>query len=61
MISGWMPWSGPGAIVLIFGMMNAQKYISILQENLAQGMEATCLLGDMPLIKELIFQQDNDP
>ena len=24
-------------------------------------MEATCLLGDMPPVDQLIFQEDNDP
>lgn len=33
----------------------------MLQENLTQSMEATCLLGDVPPIEELIYPQDNDP
>ncbi|KAI1003599.1 hypothetical protein K3495_g4608 [Podosphaera aphanis] len=61
MIWGCMAWSGPGAMVQVVGKMNAQQYISILQENLTLCMEAASLLEDMPPADQLIFQQDNDP
>lgn len=61
MIWACMTWSGPGAMVQIMGRMDTEQYISILDQNLFRSMEATCLLGDMPPVDQLIFQQDNDP
>ncbi|KAI1004513.1 hypothetical protein K3495_g3698 [Podosphaera aphanis] len=61
MIWACMTWSGPGAMVQVMGRMDTQQYISILDQNLICSMEATCLLGDMPPVDQLIFQQDNDP
>ena len=61
MIWACMIWSGPGAMVQVMGRMNIQQYISIFDQNLICSMEATCLLGDIPPVDQLIFQQDNDP
>ncbi|KAI0997809.1 hypothetical protein K3495_g10379 [Podosphaera aphanis] len=61
MIRACMTWSGPGAMVQVTGRMDTQQYINILDQNLICSMEATCLLGDMPPVDQLIFQQDNDP
>lgn len=56
-----MAWSGPGAIVQVIGGMIAKQYLGILYENLMRCMEITSFLGDMPMVDQLIFQQDNDP
>ena len=61
MIWACMTWSEPGAMVRVMGSMDTQQYINILDQNLICSMEATCLLGDMPPINQLIFQQGNDP
>jgi len=48
-------WNGIGTLALIDGIMNAEKYIEILNENL----EVAVL--KMGLNEGFVFQQDNDP
>lgn len=55
MVWGCFAWSGVGELVHIDGIMNADKYIHILSEN----MEASLL--KVGLEDNFIFQQDNDP
>jgi len=45
-------WNGVDALVQINGIMNADKYIEIINENL----EESCKMG----LEEFIFQQDNE-
>ncbi|KAI0997290.1 hypothetical protein K3495_g10896 [Podosphaera aphanis] len=60
MIWACMTWSGPchGSGNGKDGHRTVHHYF---RPNLICSMEATCLLGDMPPVDQLIFQQDNDP
>ena len=55
MLWGCFSWNGTGTLVPIDGIMNTDKYISIINNNLE---EATV---KMNLEEEFIFQQNNDP
>lgn len=55
MVWGCFAWSGVGNLVHIDGIMIAEKYIDILNENLE---ESILKLG---LENGFTFQQDNDP
>ena len=55
MVWGCFAWSGVGNLFKIDGIMTADTYISILNENLKESLLKTGLR------KTIIFQQDNDP
>lgn len=55
MVWGCFSWFGVGNLVLINGIMTAEGYIDILNENLEES------LLKMELEDNYIFQQDNDP
>ena len=55
MVWGCFAWSGVGELAQIDGIMNADKYIDILSENL----EPSIL--KIGLENGFLFQQDNDP
>ena len=48
-------WNGIGTLAPIDGIMNADKFIDIINENLEEAVLK------MDLDKEFILQQDNDP
>lgn len=56
MVWGCMTWDGPGFICKIDGKMDAELYISILDEDLLSTLEYYGLNH-----QDIIFQQDNDP
>jgi len=55
MVWGCFSWNGVGTLVLVDGIMNADKHINIINENLEKA------ILKMNLDKEFIFQQGNDP
>ena len=55
MVWGCFAWSGVGNLVKIDGIMTADSYITILNENLEESLLKTGLEN------KFIFQQDNDP
>lgn len=55
MVWGCFSWGGVGQLVKIDGIMNADVYIDILNENLEVSLIQTGLENNF------IFQQDNDP
>lgn len=55
MVWGCFAWSGVGSLVKIDGIMTADSYINILQENLEISLIQT------GLEEKFLFQQDNDP
>lgn len=56
MIWGCFCWSGPGFITKIQGTMDSDLYCSILEDEFKQTLEYYGLE-----VKDIIFQQDNDP
>ena len=55
MVWGCFSWGGAGSLVRINGIMTADTYITILQENLEVSLIKTSLEN------KFMFQQDNDP
>jgi hypothetical protein len=56
MVWGCMSWNGVGILAEVEGRMNAEQYVSILEDNLLPTMENSGISE-----KSIIFQQDNDP
>jgi len=56
MVWGCMGWNGVGILCEVEGRMNAEQYISILEECLLKSMEESGIDEE-----DIIFQQDNDP
>ena len=56
MMRGCMGWKGVGYSCKIDGKMDADLYVSILDDELEQSME---YLGKTA--EDMVFQQDNDP
>jgi hypothetical protein len=56
MVWGCMGWNGVGILCEVEGRMNAEQYISILEECLLRSMEESGIDEE-----DIIFQQDNDP
>ena len=55
MLWGCFSWNGVGSLVQIEGIINADKYIEIINENLEEAVLK------MDLEEEFILQQDNNP
>ena len=51
-----MGWEGVGRLAEVEGKMNADQYVSILEDNPLPSMEESGFSA-----KDVIFQQDNDP
>ena len=51
-----MGWEGVGRLAEVEGKMNADHYVSILEDNLLSSLEESGFS-----IEDVIFQQDNDP
>jgi hypothetical protein len=56
MVWGCMGWNGVGIVCEVEGSMNAEQYVSILEECLLRSMEESDVDEE-----DIIFQQDNDP
>jgi hypothetical protein len=56
MVWGCMGWNGVGVLCEVEGRMNAEQYISILEECLLRSMQESVVDEE-----DIIFQQDNDP
>ena len=56
MVWGCMGWNGVGQLAEIEGRMNADQYVSILEDHMLPSLEESGLSEE-----EMIFQQDNDP
>ena len=56
MVWGCMGWNGVGILAEVEGRMNAEQYVSILEDNLLPTMENSGIPEE-----SIIFQQDNDP
>lgn len=56
MVWGCMGWNGVGQLAEVEGRMDADQYVSILEDYLLPSMEDFGIST-----QELIFQQDNDP
>ena len=56
MVWGCMGWNGVGHLAKVEGRMNADQYVSILEDNMLPSLEESGIPEE-----EVIFQQDNDP
>jgi len=56
MVWGCMGWNGVGQLAEVEGRMDADQYVSILEDHLLPSMENSGIST-----QKLIFQQDNDP
>ena len=56
MVWGCMGWNGVGILAEVEGRMDAEQYVSILEDNLLSSMENSGIPKE-----SIIFQQDNDP
>ena len=56
MVWGCMGWEGVGRLAEVEGKMNADQYVSILEDNLLPSLEESGFSAE-----DVIFQQDNDP
>jgi len=56
MVWGCMGWNGVGHLAEVEGKMNADQYVSILEDHMLPSLEESGISGE-----EVIFQQDNDP
>lgn len=56
MVWGCMEWNGIGQLAEIEGKMDADQYVSILEDHMLPSLE-NCGISE----EEVIFQQDNDP
>ena len=52
---GCMGWNGVGHLAEVEGRMDADQYVSILEDHILPSLEESGLSGE-----EVIFQQDND-
>ena len=55
MVWGCMGWEGVGRLAVVEGKMNADQYVSILEDNLLPSLEESGFF-----VEDVIFQQDND-
>jgi hypothetical protein len=55
MVWGCMRWNGVGIVCEVEGSMNAEQYVSILEECLLRSMEESDVDEE-----DITFQQDND-
>ena len=51
-----MGWNGVGHLAEVEGRMDADQYVSILEDYMLSSLEESGILEE-----EVIFQQDNDP
>ena len=56
MVWGCMGWNGAGELAEIEGRMDADQYVSILEDHMLSSLEESGISEE-----EVIFQQDNDP
>ena len=56
MVWGCMGWNGVGHLAEVEGRMDADQYVSILEDHMLPSLEESGIPED-----EVIFQQDNDP
>ena len=56
MVWGCLGWEGVERLAEVEGKMNAEQYVEILENNLLPSMEESGIS-----LKDVIFQQDNDP
>jgi transposase len=56
MVWGCMGWEGVGQLAEVEGRMDADQYVSILEDHLLPSLENSGVAA-----KDVIFQQDNDP
>ena len=56
MVWGCMGWNGVGNLAEVEGKMNADQYVSILEDHMLPSLKDSGISGE-----EVIFQQDNDP
>jgi hypothetical protein len=56
MVWGCMGWNGVGRLAEVEGKMNADQYVSILEDHMLPSLEESRISEE-----EIIFQQDNDP
>jgi hypothetical protein len=56
MVWGCMGWNGVGHLAEVEGRMDADQYVSILEDHMLPSLEESGISGE-----EVIFQQDNDP
>jgi transposase len=56
MVWGCMGWEGVGRLAEVEGKMDADQYVSILEDNLLPSLEESGFSAE-----DVIFQQDNDP
>ena len=56
MVWGCMGWNGVGHLAEVEGRMDADQYVSILEDHMLSSLEESGILEE-----EVIFQQDNDP
>ena len=55
MVWGCMGWNGVGHLAEVEGRMDADQYVSILEDHMLPSLEKS------GISEEVIFQQDNDP
>jgi hypothetical protein len=56
MVWGCMGWEGVGILGEVEGKMNANRYVSIWEDNILPSLEESGFSAE-----DVIFQQDNDP
>jgi len=56
MVWGCMGWNGVGILAEVEGRMDAEQYVTILNDHLLPSMEESGIADE-----DIIFQQDNDP
>ena len=56
MVWGCMGWNGVGHLAEVEGRMDADQYVSILEDHMLPSLEESGISEE-----EVIFQQDNDP
>src|SRR6266850_834355 len=56
MVWGCMGWNGVGHLAEVEGKMDADQYVSILEDHMLPSLNE-CVISE----EEVIFQQDNDP
>lgn len=61
MIWGCMSWLGASGMAKVYGRMNKEQYVAILEKELLPSIAAFDIAPDMPSSDQVIFQQDNDP
>ena len=56
LVWGCMGWNGVGHLAEVEGRMDADQYVSILEDHMLSSLEESGILKE-----EVIFQQNNDP